>query len=130
MNPAFTKTKSPYNAQKWTFIAVFPICCAIVPLTDFHHRKAFADCRSSALNPKTLNIKSYIAQPHEGKKDELSKAISSLSNCEITPAQNKDVLVVVTETENKDEEKELLEKLEAIASMKLLTLVSGFNTSI
>ena len=75
-----------------------------------------------------MNIKSYIAQPHEARKDELFRAISSLPNCEVTPAENKDVLVVVTETESRDEEEELMGKLEAIRSMKLLTLVSGFNS--
>jgi nitrate reductase NapAB chaperone NapD len=75
-----------------------------------------------------LNIKSYLAQPHEARKDELQQAIVGLGNCEVVPAQNKDVLVVITETKNKAEEEELMGKLEAISSLKLLTLVSGFNS--
>lgn len=75
-----------------------------------------------------MNIKSYLAQPHETQKNELHLAISKIRNCEVIPARNKDVLIVITETQNKAEDAELLEQLEALKSMKLLTLVSGFNS--
>lgn len=75
-----------------------------------------------------MPIKSYLAHPHEGKKHELVSALSQLEQCEVFPAQNKDILVVVTETENKQEEDILKEKLETIASLKMLAMVSGFHT--
>jgi len=75
-----------------------------------------------------MPIKSYLAHPHEGKKDALIKAISKLKTCEVVPAQNRDVLVVVTETETREEEDRLKLKLAAISSLKLLAMVSGFNT--
>ncbi len=75
-----------------------------------------------------MPIKSYLAHPHEGKKEELIKAISTIAECEVIPAENKDVLVVVTETDSKIQEENLKEKLEAITSLKLLAMVSGFNT--
>lgn len=75
-----------------------------------------------------MPIKSYLAHPHEGKKEELSRAIASLEYCEVLPAENKEVLVLVTETETESEDILLKEKLDAIDSLKLLALVSGFNT--
>ena len=75
-----------------------------------------------------MPIKSYLAHPHEGKKNELIEAISQLKSCEVIPAQNRDVLVVVTETETREEEDQLKQKLDAISSLKLLAMVSGFNT--
>ncbi|MDO6675767.1 hypothetical protein MK851_11470 [Tenacibaculum sp. 1B UA] len=75
-----------------------------------------------------MPIKSYLAHPHDGKKDELIKALSTLNECEVIPAENKDVLVVVTETKTKIEEENLKQKLETISSLKLLAMVSGFNT--
>jgi nitrate reductase NapAB chaperone NapD len=75
-----------------------------------------------------MPIKSYLAHPHEGKKNALIQAISKLSQCEVVPAQNKDILVVVTETESKEEEEILKQQIEAIDSLKLLAMVSGFNT--
>ena len=74
-----------------------------------------------------MNIKSYLAQPHESRKEELFQAISLMPNCEVVSAENRDVLVVITETQSKIEEEELYGNLEAIDSLRLLTLVSGFN---
>lgn len=75
-----------------------------------------------------MPIKSYLAHPHQGKKEELIMAVSILEQCEVIPAQNKDVVVIVTETETKEEEEDLQQKLETISSLKLLAMVSGFNT--
>ncbi len=75
-----------------------------------------------------MPIKSYLAHPHSGKKEELIQALSSIEQCEIMPAQNKDVLILITETEDKVEEAILKEKLDTIESLKLLAMVSGFNT--
>lgn len=80
-------------------------------------------------NTELMPIKSYLAHPHEGKKEDLIQALSSISQCEVIPAENKDILVVVTETETKAEEENLKQQLETISSLKLLAMVSGFNTS-
>ncbi|MEC3907788.1 hypothetical protein VOI54_12225 [Tamlana sp. 2201CG12-4] len=75
-----------------------------------------------------MPIKSYLAHPHDGKKAELVKAISKLNNCDVIPAENKDLLIVVTDTDNKSEDENLKEQIEAIESLKLLAMVSGFDT--
>lgn len=75
-----------------------------------------------------MPIKSYLAHPHKGKKDYLIKALSKIDACEVLPANNKDVLILVTETNNNKEEEILKEKLETIPSLKLLAMVSGFET--
>lgn len=75
-----------------------------------------------------MPIKSYLAHPIKGKKEELLQAISSIPECEVIPAENEDVLVVVTETDSKEKEEVLKQKLETIGSLKLLAMVSGFNT--
>ena len=64
----------------------------------------------------------------KGKKEELVKALTDLNQCEVVPAENQDVLALVTDTPNEKEEEILKEKIEAINSLKLLSLVSGFNT--
>lgn len=75
-----------------------------------------------------MPIKSYLAHPNEGQKQQLIENIRALSNCEVIPAENKDVLVVITDTESDSDETILKEHIEAFASLKLLALVSGFNT--
>ncbi len=75
-----------------------------------------------------MPIKSYLAHPHTGKKKELIETLSKMDQCEVMPAQNKDILILITETDNKANEAILKEKLETIESLKLLAMVSGFNT--
>lgn len=76
-----------------------------------------------------MPIKSYLAHPHKGKKTELIEALTALNECDVIPAQNEDLLIVVTDTQDKIEEDILKEKLDAIESLKLLAMVSGFNTT-
>ena len=76
-----------------------------------------------------MPIKSYLAHPHEGKKAELLEALVSINNCEAIPAENKDLVILITETETEFEEEQLKAKLETMPSIKLLAMVSGFNTS-
>ncbi|TGV01466.1 hypothetical protein [Flavivirga rizhaonensis] len=75
-----------------------------------------------------MPIKSYLAHPQEGKKEDLIKALSELKECEVMPATNEDVLVVVTDTLDDASEDILKEKIEKIDSLKLLAMVSGFNS--
>ena len=75
-----------------------------------------------------MPIKSYLAHPHDGQKQHLIDALSTLTECEVMPAKNQDVLVVVTDTLDDASEDILKEKIEKIESLKLLALVSGFNT--
>lgn len=76
-----------------------------------------------------MPIKSYLAHPIEGKKSKLIDELSALNHCEIIPAENKDVLILVTDTKTSQEEDLLKEKLDTIQSLKLLTMVSGFNAN-
>ncbi|MFD0799374.1 hypothetical protein ACFQZJ_18020 [Maribacter chungangensis] len=75
-----------------------------------------------------MPIKSYLAHAISGKKEDLMNALLNLGQCEVVPAENQDILALVTETANEKEEELLKEKIEALDSLKLLALVSGFNT--
>lgn len=75
-----------------------------------------------------MPIKSYLAHPHDGKKAELVDALSQLDACEVIPATNEAVLVLVTDTLDDASEDILKEKIEKIDSLKLLAMVSGFNS--
>jgi len=75
-----------------------------------------------------MSIISYLVYPQEVKKNELLKNLSLFNNCEVIPAENEDILVLVTDTFNNKEEEELLEKIDALESLKLRSMVSGFNS--
>ena len=75
-----------------------------------------------------MPIKSYLAHPHDGKKNSLIEAINAMEYCEVIPAENENLLIVVTDTESEEQEENLKEKIENLESLKLLAMVSGFNT--
>lgn len=74
-------------------------------------------------------IKSYLVYPHQEKTDELKASLSKMPECEIIPALNHDLLVLVTETEDESAEKALIARLEALPALQNLALVSGHNTA-
>ena len=75
-----------------------------------------------------MPIKSYLAHAHDGKKQHLIDALSNLKECEVMPATNENVLVVVTDTSDDASDEILKENIDKIESLKLLALVSGFNS--
>ena len=74
-----------------------------------------------------MPIKSYLARPHEGKFSELLNELSHIQGCDIIPSTNQEVAVLVTDTLNEVEDNKLLSKINAVGSLKMLSMVSGFD---
>lgn len=74
-----------------------------------------------------MPIKSYIAHPYEGKHNELIMRFKEISSCEIIPAINQEIIIIVTDTYSKQEDQELYEQILLFPELKHLSLVSGFN---
>ena len=74
-----------------------------------------------------MPIKSYILHFEEGKKELLLKELQQLNDCEVIPAQNHDVVVVVTDTSSEEKDTNLYNQLLEIKGLKHLSLVSGFD---
>ena len=72
-----------------------------------------------------MPIKSYLAYPVEGKKDILINELSLLKGLEILPSDNKDLLILVSDTDSIDEDIKLEKKLAQIDSLKFISLVYG-----
>ena len=74
-----------------------------------------------------MPIKSYVLHCEENSKDILLKGLQNLSNCEVIPAENHEVIVVVTDTESEEIDTELYNQLLEMKGLKHLSLVSGFD---
>ena len=74
-----------------------------------------------------MPIKSYVLHCEENSKDILLKGLQKLSNCEVIPAENHEVIVVVTDTESEEIDTELYNQLLEMKGLKHLSLVSGFD---
>jgi len=73
-----------------------------------------------------MPIKSYLVFPHDGEKKELMEALID-QPCEVVPANNRNVVVLVSDTKDQAEEEQFLQNLYNIKSLDHFTLVSGFN---
>ena len=74
-----------------------------------------------------MPIKSYVLHCEENSKNILLNELQKLSNCEVIPAQNHEVIVVVTDTESEETDTELYNQLLEMKGLKHLSLVSGFD---
>ena len=72
-----------------------------------------------------MPIFSYLAYPIQGAKERLLNDLAALDYCEVTPAENKEVLILVTDTPDEETEKKLLKKLKALKSLESLGMTFG-----
>jgi nitrate reductase NapAB chaperone NapD len=75
-----------------------------------------------------MPIKSYLAVPVTGKRDELIRELKKFKEVELEASTNKDVIVVLTDTATNAEDKQLVTRLNELESLQLITLVSAFST--
>lgn len=72
-----------------------------------------------------MPVFSYLAYPQHGAKQRLLKDLSALQYCEATPAENQDVLILLTDTPNEDAEKQLQKQLKALKTLQSLSMAFG-----
>jgi nitrate reductase NapAB chaperone NapD len=74
-----------------------------------------------------MPVLSYIALPVSGAKDELLGVLNAKQFCEAFPADNEELVVLVTDTPDNDTEKELHGQLKNLTCMESLNLIFGYN---
>ena len=72
-----------------------------------------------------MPVFSYLAYPVNGAKEALLDELATLDCCEVTPAENKDILILVTDTPDEDQEKALQKKLKSLKSLESLGMTFG-----
>lgn len=72
-----------------------------------------------------MPVFSYLAYPKLGAKEQLQKDLAELDFCEVTPAENAEILILVTDTPDDDQEKQLQEHLKSLKSLESLGMTFG-----
>ena len=72
-----------------------------------------------------MPVFSYLAFPTQGNKLALQHALKRLAHCEVAPADNKDVLILVTDTPDEQTEQDLQRKLNRIECLQSLNMTFG-----
>ncbi len=74
-----------------------------------------------------MPIKSYIAWPVPGKVADLQSALLNIPGCEVLTADNRELLLLVTDTPGEPEEITLTARLEQLDTLQCLSLVAGVD---
>ena len=72
-----------------------------------------------------MPVFSYLAYPIPGAKQQLLNDLAALDYCEVTPADNEEILILVTDTPDENKEQELQKNLKQLKSLKSLGMTFG-----
>jgi nitrate reductase NapAB chaperone NapD len=72
-----------------------------------------------------MPVFSYLAYPKQGAKQDLLNDLSALDYCEVTPADNQNILILITDTPDEETEKVLQKKLKSLKTLESLGMTFG-----
>ena len=72
-----------------------------------------------------MPVFSYLAYPKQGAKNELLADLSALDYCEAMPADNENILILITDTPDEETEKTLQKKIKKLKSLESLGMTFG-----
>ncbi len=72
-----------------------------------------------------MPVFSYLAYPKKGAKKELLNDLAAFEFCEVTPAENENILILVTDTPDEATEKDLQKKLKELKTLESLGMTFG-----
>ncbi len=74
-----------------------------------------------------MPVFSYLAIPKDGAKEVLCSDLTALTHCRIIPADNHEVIVLITDTPDDATEEALQESLKNLQSLQSLNLAFGYD---
>lgn len=74
-----------------------------------------------------MPIFSYLATPRKGAREALYAELSALQYCQAMPAENQDIVVLITDTPDADTEKSLQQQLKELPSLQSLSMAFGYD---
>jgi len=72
-----------------------------------------------------MPIFSFLAYPEKNMKEQLIKELSLMEYCEVKPSENKDVLILLTDTPDEETNKRLMDAIKALKSLQALSMTFG-----
>ncbi len=72
-----------------------------------------------------MPVCSYVVFPQRGKAQEVARRLSQIPNCEVVPAENQALMILVTDTETAADEQALQQRLSSIEDIECMALTFG-----
>jgi nitrate reductase NapAB chaperone NapD len=79
------------------------------------------------LTGAVASIRSFIVHVRPGCRDGLAASLRREAGCEVYPAENSDLIVIVTDHPTRDDEERFDERLAAMDGVANVALVTGFS---
>lgn len=78
---------------------------------------------------ENVPIFSFLAYPEKNMKDQLINDLSHMEYCEVKPSDNKDVLILLTDTPDEEINKNLMNAIKELKSLQSLSMTFGHTDS-
>ncbi len=72
-----------------------------------------------------MPVCSYVVVPGPGESTRVSEELALMNGCEVAPAENADLLLLVTTTDSLDDDAALRRRVEALPGIQALLLTFG-----
>jgi len=72
-----------------------------------------------------MPIRSYVVLPAVGARDAVAKRLQSIPACDVLPAQNRDLLLLVTDTASREDDEALSDTVRGVRGVRSLVLTFG-----
>ncbi len=77
-----------------------------------------------------MSIKSFLAYPAPGKKDELDQLLNRTPYCEeVISSTNEELIILVIDAPDKESEEQLIGMIESAPSCNQLSMVAGYDNT-
>lgn len=74
-----------------------------------------------------MPVLAYIASPRSGEKNKLLKELNAIRHCEAFAADNAEILILVTDTPDRESEEGLQKQFNKLESLESLSMTFGYN---
>ena len=69
-----------------------------------------------------MPIISYVVYPQDGQKTQLVEALTELQHCQVIPSTNEEIVILVTDTPDKESDKKLSSVISEIPFLKHMSM--------
>jgi nitrate reductase NapAB chaperone NapD len=74
-----------------------------------------------------MPVLAYIVSPRTGEKKRLLQQLNAMQHCEAFSADNAEILILVTDTPDRNAEKILQKQLNQLEALESLSMTFGYN---
>ncbi len=74
-----------------------------------------------------MTVQSYLVYPEAGRFEAVSRSLAEMPSCEVMQSENRDLLILIPESDSTEAQKALEARIEEVAGIECLALVSGWT---